>query len=148
MAQNTYYPEEVLIEKMERGEYGWLDYVNHFSAEWQEELVEYCKAQLRYWTQDSFASSFRRMLTLEQYRSPEMGRLYQQYLVSGPLGYVADIFGSLGYADPMEKALGFYGPMFLMYSVYDGAEAKDGIIAAADSYLEKTGNRLREEKNI
>jgi hypothetical protein len=43
MAQNTYYPEEVLIEKMERGEYGWLDYVNHFSAEWQEELVEYCK---------------------------------------------------------------------------------------------------------
>ena len=44
MAQNTYYPEEVLIEKMERGEYGWLGYVNHFSAEWQEELVEYCKA--------------------------------------------------------------------------------------------------------
>jgi hypothetical protein len=43
MAHNTYYPEEVLIEKMERGEYGWLDYVNHFSAEWQEELVEYCK---------------------------------------------------------------------------------------------------------
>ena len=24
-----------------------------------------------------------------------------------------------------------------MYSVYDGAEAKDSIIAAADSYLEK-----------
>ena len=47
MAQNTYYPEEVLIEKMERGEYGWLDYVNHFSAEWQEELVEYCKAHSR-----------------------------------------------------------------------------------------------------
>ena len=44
MAQNTYYPEDVLIEKMERGEYGWLDYVNHFSAEWQEELEGYCKA--------------------------------------------------------------------------------------------------------
>ena len=88
------------------------------------------------------------MLTLEQYRSPEMGRLYQQYLASGPLGYVADIFGSLGYADPMEKAMGFYGPMFLMYSAYDGAEAKDGIIAAVDSYLEKAGNRLREEKSI
>ena len=28
-----------------------------------DRLVEYCKAQLRYWTQDSFASSFRRMLT-------------------------------------------------------------------------------------
>ena len=42
MAQNTYYSEEELIEKMEGGEYGWLDYVNHFSAEWQEELAAYC----------------------------------------------------------------------------------------------------------
>lgn len=42
MAQQQYYPEEVLIEKMERGEYGWLDYVNHFSAEWQEEYTRYC----------------------------------------------------------------------------------------------------------
>lgn len=44
MVQNAFYPEDILIEKMESGEYGWLDYVNHFSAEWQEELVEYCKA--------------------------------------------------------------------------------------------------------
>lgn len=44
MAQNAFYPEDVLIEKMESGEYGWLDYVNHFSAEWQDELAEYCKA--------------------------------------------------------------------------------------------------------
>jgi len=27
---------------MESGEYSWLDYVNHFSAEWQDELAEYC----------------------------------------------------------------------------------------------------------
>ena len=45
MEQNTYYPEEVLIEKMESGEYGWLDYVNHFSREGQDELIEYCKAR-------------------------------------------------------------------------------------------------------
>lgn len=44
VVQNAFYPEDVLIEKKESGEYGWLDYVNHFSAEWQEELVEYCKA--------------------------------------------------------------------------------------------------------
>ncbi len=42
MAQHRYYPEEVLIEKMESGEYGWLDYVNHFSAEWQDEYARYC----------------------------------------------------------------------------------------------------------
>ena len=39
MAEHQYYPEEVLIEKMERGQYGWLDYVNHFSPEWQEEYT-------------------------------------------------------------------------------------------------------------
>lgn len=42
MAQQKYYPEEELVEKMQRGEYGWLDYVNHFSAEWQEEYTRYC----------------------------------------------------------------------------------------------------------
>ena len=41
MAEHQYYPEEVLIEKMERGQYGWLDYVNHFSPEWQEEYTRY-----------------------------------------------------------------------------------------------------------
>ena len=43
MAQHQYYPEEVLIEKMQSGEYGWLDYVNHISAERQEEYTRYCK---------------------------------------------------------------------------------------------------------
>ena len=43
MERNTYYPEEILIEKMESGEYGWLDYVNNHSAEWQEEYLCYCR---------------------------------------------------------------------------------------------------------
>ncbi len=28
---------------MQSGEYGWLDYVNHFSADWQEEYARYCE---------------------------------------------------------------------------------------------------------
>lgn len=39
MAQQKYYPEEILVEKMQSSEYGWLDYINHFSAEWQEEYA-------------------------------------------------------------------------------------------------------------
>ena len=42
MAANKYYPEDVLVEKMQRGEYGWLEYVNHHSAEWPEEYESYC----------------------------------------------------------------------------------------------------------
>lgn len=42
MATNKYYTEEVLVEKVQKGEYSWLDYVNHHSAEWQEEYTQYC----------------------------------------------------------------------------------------------------------
>ncbi len=41
-------------------------------------IVSFSRAMFRYWTEDPFAAPFRRMLTLEQYTTPEMGRLYQQ----------------------------------------------------------------------
>lgn len=43
MRKGPYYTEDILVEKMQSGEYGWLDYVNHFSEEWQNEYEEYCK---------------------------------------------------------------------------------------------------------
>ena len=42
MAANNYYPEDVLIEKMQSGYYGLLEYVHHHFAEWQEEYENYC----------------------------------------------------------------------------------------------------------
>ena len=41
--RNKYYPEDELIAKLESGEFTWLDYVNHFSEEWQNEYQEYCE---------------------------------------------------------------------------------------------------------
>ena len=43
MAAVKYYPEDVLVEKFQSGEYGWLAYVTPHSAEWQEEYTEFCK---------------------------------------------------------------------------------------------------------
>ena len=43
MRKGPYYTEDILVEKMQSGEYGWLDYVNHFSEGWQNEYEEYCK---------------------------------------------------------------------------------------------------------
>ena len=88
-------------------------------------LIEYSKAQLSYWTEDAFASAFRRMLTIEQYRIPEMRELYQQYLAGGPLEYVAYIFEECGSPDPELAALRFYAPMFTLYSVFDGAKNEE-----------------------
>ena len=109
-----------------------------------EDIVSFSKAMFRYWTGDPFAASFRRMLTLEQYNSPEMGRLYQQYLAAGPLGYVADLFRALGLSDPERRAAEFYGPMFLLYSVCDGAEDKTAVTALLDEYMEKAKQALKE----
>ncbi len=38
-----FYPEEILIEKMESGEFDWLDYVNYHSQEWRDDFADYCK---------------------------------------------------------------------------------------------------------
>jgi AcrR family transcriptional regulator len=78
-------------------------------------LVPFALRQFRRWTEDPFASDFRKLLALEQFRSPEMGALYQQYLGSGPLDYVAALLGSRA------EALAFYGPMHLLYSLYDAS---------------------------
>lgn len=42
MANIKYYPEDELVQKVQSGEYGWLDFINHHSPEWQEEYTEFC----------------------------------------------------------------------------------------------------------
>lgn len=92
-----------------------------------EDIVEYSKAMFVYWTEDDFAASFRKMLTLEQFRSEEMQTLYQQYLAAGPFEYVKDLFESIGMENALEKAAVFYSTMFLYYSLYDGAQDKEKV---------------------
>ena len=89
-----------------------------------DDFVEYSKSMFEYWTEDDFASSFRKMLTIEQFRSEGMQKLYQQYLVSGPAGYVKDLFKNMKIKDPEENAVKFYANMFFYYNVYDGAADK------------------------
>lgn len=43
MAAVKYYPEDELVQKFQAGEYGWIDYVNHHSPEWQEQYTQFCK---------------------------------------------------------------------------------------------------------
>ena len=109
-----------------------------------DDLTAFGKAMFRYWTQDEFAAAFRRMLTLEQFRSAEMGALYQQLLAAGPLGYMTDLFTSLALPQPEREAAAFYAPLFLGYSVYDGAAEKEPVLAAVDAHLEERRRALRQ----
>lgn len=92
-----------------------------------ESIKEFTLAQFTFWTEDAFASDFRRMLTLEQYRSAEMAELYHQCISAGPVSYMADIFremtadGLLRESEPSQLAVEYYAPMFLLIQLSDGA---------------------------
>ena len=103
---------------------GFAEAYQHIPA---EQIYAYSLAQFRHWTEEEFPARFRRMLTLEQYRDPEMGRLYRDYLAGGPVEYMAAIFRKMADSDAqaMQLALRFYGPMFLLYSVYDESEDRN-----------------------
>lgn len=45
MEKEKFYTEEELVEKVQNGEFGWLDYVNHHSREWKQEYTVYCKSR-------------------------------------------------------------------------------------------------------
>jgi len=109
-----------------------------------EKIRTYSIAQFRHWTEEPFSSQFRKMLTLEQYRDPEMAKLYHNYLASGPLEYMAAIFRKLTDSDAaaMQMALEFYGPMYLLYSVYDAAEHKETVISMLEMHIDRFIRRV------
>lgn len=110
-----------------------------------ENSIAYAKSMLRYWTENPFASAFRRMLTLEQYRNEEQSKLYQQYIGSGPVEYMTDVFASVGIEDATVKAVEFYAPMFLAYSLYDSAVDKQSVLLLADACIDRCGKKLIKE---
>lgn len=118
------------------------DMAEKYSCTSVNQLIAYSKAQFLYWTQDEFSSAFRKLLTLEQYRSEEMNRLYQQYLASGPLGYVTDVCSGMGMKNPQKEAIHFYAPMFLLCSVYDGSTDKAAVLAQIEEHFNAAQQHL------
>lgn len=110
------------------------------------DFMAYSQSMFAYWTEDDFASSFRKMLTLEQFRNAEMQELYQQYLVSGPVAYVKDLFESMKFDSALEKAVHFYATMFFFYSMYDGAEDKEQVKLEFETSLRKITEELYENE--
>ena len=95
-----------------------------------EDLLQFQLHQFAFWTGDPFAVAFRRMVTLEQFKSPAMSRLYQEVIAGGPVQYSADILQAAmdaGKLKPEAKALGacalalsLFAPMQLAIQLADG----------------------------
>ena len=110
-----------------------------------DKIKEFTKVQFLHWTEKEFPCCFRKMLTLEQYREPQMAQLYQDYLASGPLTYIEVLFsGMLEDAErARQMALDFYGPIFLLYSIYDGTNDKSQVIKLLDEHMDHFSREMQ-----
>lgn len=112
-----------------------------------DKIKVFIEAQFCFWTEDELASNFRKMLTLEQYRNPEIMELYQKCLVSGPVCYMEDLFremmeqGIWNKSNPKQLALEFYAPFYLLISISDTMpdkkEAAKLLTAHIERFIEK-----------
>ena len=112
-----------------------------------EKIRAFIEAQFHFLTKDEFARDFRKMLTLEQYRNPEIMELYQKCLVNGPVSYMEDLFremmeqGIWRKSNPKQLALEFYGPFYLLVSISDTMpdkkETGNLLAAQMERFIEK-----------
>lgn len=122
-----------------------------------DSVKSFATAQYDFWTNDEFASNFRRMLSLERYRNAEMAKLYESCITVGPVEYMSDIFremmsrGQLAKADPKQLALEFYAPLYLLINAADTAEDRSELSRLLEDHLEgfirQNTNNISEERN-
>ena len=112
-----------------------------------DRIRAYSTAQFDHWTREPFSANFRKMLMLEQYRDARLAQLYQENLASGPVKYMAAIFRPLTDSDEtaMQLALDFYGPMYLLYSVYDGAADQLAVAPILEAHIDRFIAKLEGE---
>ena len=107
-----------------------------------EKMMDFTNAQFLFWTEDGFASDFRKMLTLEQYHNTEMAELYSRCIVVGPVTYMEDLFrelikeGVLKKENPRQLAVEFYAPLFLLINMFDK-------IGENEEYIEILSNHIK-----
>lgn len=85
----------------------------------------------RFYLKDPYASQFRKMLSIEKYRSPEIDRIYREIYMERAISYQAALFeemmaqGLMRQTDASIMALQFFAPIFLLLNQYDGILEKE-----------------------
>jgi AcrR family transcriptional regulator len=114
-----------------------------------EKIKAFSIAQFRYWTEDEFASSFRKMLTLEQYRNRDMANLLRQYLTGGVIAYTRDLMREMAELspgrgkDPQILALEYFAPIYMMMNLRDDPENKEDAVQMVEKHIDYFMESLR-----
>ena len=110
-----------------------------------DDLMVFTLDMFRYWTEDDFAVQFRHLLTIEQFRDKRFADLFQQYLGSGVVQYLEDIFRKNTHGDPHEQSVAFWSLFrFLLeqYDVMTTKKAKRLIVSHLEKYLQFFAEQL------
>lgn len=97
----------------------------------EDALVAIAKETFLFFLKDDFASKFRRMLTIEQYRSIKAGEVLLNFFIDGPINFENTLFENMmkqhGFikCDSYIMAVHFYSPIFLLLSKYDHLPDKE-----------------------
>ncbi|MDO5155970.1 MAG: TetR/AcrR family transcriptional regulator [Eubacteriales bacterium] len=88
------------------------------SISWQE-MEKVCLDRYEFLTKDEWIVMFRKLLLVEQFKNPEMGKLYKDIFIDYPIKATTEHFRKLinkGYmkdGDPKVYAIELYAPFFL-----------------------------------
>ncbi len=108
--------------------------VNMYKAMSPEQFEAISIQILEYFLCDEIMTKFRKMLTIEQYRSKELAKLYREISFDSSLEFQSQLFavlmkeGLLIEVDPYVLALEFFAPIFLIFYKFDNDT--EGLIQA------------------
>lgn len=106
-----------------------------------EQLADLCRKMFLHSTRDPYAAQFRKMLTIEQYASPEVMATYREFFLDGPIAFQSELFSRMiaqGYfheGDAKAMALQFYGPIFLLLSRCNGPGDEADCLALLERHV-------------
>jgi AcrR family transcriptional regulator len=93
-----------------------------------EQFAEMAGSIFDYYFSDEINVKFRKMLTIEQYRSDEIAAIFRRVSFDDSIDFQAQLFDSLMKAgcfiqtDPYVLALAFFSPIFLIFYKFDKDE--------------------------
>lgn len=93
-----------------------------------EDIDEICMNMFHFQTQDEWIVMFRKILVVEQFKNPEMAKLYQAFFIDIALDSMKDIFEWLiqeGYMvdkNPRVLAMELYAPFFMYHTLNPNSE--------------------------
>jgi len=103
-----------------------------------EDLCGFVRNQFLYWTEDPFASDFRRMITIEQFKSEKSRKLYQDVIAMGPVRYTEDLFREMLAGGKLNQdaenmgaealAILLFAPLQLMIQLRDGGADREQLL--------------------